>query len=90
MNLDYLSLAKIKEASRDISQFLDNGRFLWKQMILKNISGNHTVYQTKINFALIGNDEFQRMTDPHMDPVCSLICLYRIKNLTYDSVRKEF
>ena len=38
-NIDYQSLTKFKEASRDVSEFLDNGRVLWKQMILKNITG---------------------------------------------------
>ena len=40
-NIDYQSLVKFKEASRDICEFLDNGRVLWKQIILKNISGNN-------------------------------------------------
>ena len=39
--IDYQSLTNCKLANRDISKFLDKGRFLWKQMILKNITGNH-------------------------------------------------
>ena len=38
--MDYQSLTKLKEASREICNFLDDGRVLWKQMILKNITGN--------------------------------------------------
>ena len=37
--LDYQSLVKCKEASRELCEFFDNGRVLWKQMILKNITG---------------------------------------------------
>ena len=42
--LDYQSLTKFKMASRDTYEFLDNGRILWKQMILKNIKGNKNVF----------------------------------------------
>ena len=45
--IDYQSLTKLKEASRDVSEFLDNGRVLWKQMCLKNLEGNY------FNFILI-------------------------------------
>ena len=38
--LDYQSLTKFKMASREVCEFLDNERVLWKQMILKNIKGN--------------------------------------------------
>ena len=39
--LDYQSLTKFKMASRETCEFLENGRVLWKQMILKNIKGTH-------------------------------------------------
>ena len=39
--IDYQSLTKLKEASRDVSEFLDNGRVLWKQMCFKNLEGNY-------------------------------------------------
>ena len=38
--LDYKSLTKFKMTSREVCEFLDNERVLWKQMILKNIKGN--------------------------------------------------
>ncbi len=38
--LDYQSLANSRMVSREICEFLDNGRVLWKQIILKNITGN--------------------------------------------------
>ena len=38
--IDHQSLAKLKEASKKICKFLDNGRFIWQQMILKNVIGN--------------------------------------------------
>ena len=42
--LDYQSLAKCREVGRKICGFLDNGRVLWKQMILKNIAGTVKVF----------------------------------------------
>ena len=42
--IDHQSLTKFKKASRDISEFLDDGRILWKQMILKNVEGNQNVF----------------------------------------------
>ena len=38
--IDYQSLTKLKEASRNISEFLDRDRILWRQIILKKITGN--------------------------------------------------
>ena len=38
--LDCQSLTKFKMANREVCEFLDNERVLWKQMILKNIKGN--------------------------------------------------
>ena len=38
--IDYQSLSKCMEANREVCEFLDNGRLLWKQMILKNVKGN--------------------------------------------------
>ena len=35
--IDLQSLTKFNEASREGSNFLDKGRVLWKQMILKKI-----------------------------------------------------
>ena len=37
--LDYKSLGNSRMASREICEFLENGRVLWKKMILKNITG---------------------------------------------------
>ena len=37
--IDLLSLTKFKEASREGSDCLNNGRVLWKQTILQKISG---------------------------------------------------
>ena len=41
--VDYHSLTKCKVASREISEFLDNGRLWWKQMILRAIAGNNDI-----------------------------------------------
>ena len=38
--IDYQSLTNCKLANRDICKFLNKGRFLWKQIILKSITGN--------------------------------------------------
>ena len=37
--LDYLCLTKCMEASREMCDVLNNGKVLWKQMILKNVTG---------------------------------------------------
>ena len=37
--IDNQSLMKFKEISRNSNQLLDNGKVLWKQMILKHIQG---------------------------------------------------
>ena len=37
--IDCQSLINFKEANKEISLFLDHSRVLWKQMILKNITG---------------------------------------------------
>ena len=37
--LDHQSLGNSKMVSREICEFLENGRVLWKKMILKNITG---------------------------------------------------
>ena len=50
--IDYQSLTKLKEASRDVSEFLDNGRVLWKQMCLKNLEGNY--FNLYVWFGLYG------------------------------------
>ena len=42
--IDHLSLTRFKVASRDICKFLESGRFIWKQMISKDISGNHNLF----------------------------------------------
>ena len=36
--VDYQTLTKCKEADRKTRQFLNNGRFLWVQMIRKNVT----------------------------------------------------
>ena len=36
--VDYQTLTKCKEADRKTCEFLNNGRFLWVQMIRKNIT----------------------------------------------------
>ena len=41
MAIDYESLYKCKEASREMNRYLQNERVLWKQMISMNLSGNH-------------------------------------------------
>ena len=41
--LDYQSLANIKMVSRKTFGFLENGRILWKQIIMKNIIGKYSV-----------------------------------------------
>ena len=38
--VDYQSLVKCKEVSRKIEEFLKTNKVLWKQMIVKRISGN--------------------------------------------------
>ena len=38
--LDYQSLVKCKEVSKKMNEFLNTGKFLWKQMIIKRITGN--------------------------------------------------
>ena len=45
--VDNKSLANYRMISREICAFLDNGRILWKQMILKNIQGKHFVTKIK-------------------------------------------
>ena len=37
--LDYKSLTNCKEVSRKLQNTLENGRLLWKQIILKNTTG---------------------------------------------------
>ena len=37
--LDHQSLTKFKMTSKEVCEFLDNERVLWKQMILKNTKG---------------------------------------------------
>ena len=37
--IDCQSLINLKKANKEISMFLDHSRVLWKQMILKNITG---------------------------------------------------
>ena len=37
--IDCQSLINFKKANKEISMFLDHSRVMWKQMILKNISG---------------------------------------------------
>ena len=38
--VDYQSLVKCKEVSRKIEEFLRTKKVLWKQMIIKKITGN--------------------------------------------------
>ena len=38
--VDYQSLVKCKEVSKKMNEFLNTGKFLWKQMIIKRITGN--------------------------------------------------
>ena len=45
--IDPKSLTRFKKSSRGVSKFLENGRGLWKQMILKSISGNFQQHLSK-------------------------------------------
>ena len=38
--VDYQSLVKCKEVSRKLEEFLKTKKVLWKQIIIKKISGN--------------------------------------------------
>ena len=50
IKIDYQSLVKSNEASREISEFLKHGKVMWRQMIQKNIIGNSSFkYHHKIN-----------------------------------------
>ena len=48
--IDPKSLTRFKKSSRGVTKFLENGRGLWKQMILKNISGNLYQHISKSHF----------------------------------------
>ena len=48
--IDPKSLTRFKKSSRGVSKFLENGRGLWKRMILKNISGNFQQHISKKHF----------------------------------------
>ena len=48
--IDPKSLTRFKKSSRGVSKFLENGRGLWKRMILKNISGNFYQHISKSHF----------------------------------------
>ena len=51
-NLDDQSLTKSKEASKEISEFLDNGRFFWTRIIKKynkNFEGFEESWKEVIN-----------------------------------------
>ena len=37
--LDYQSLTNCKEVSRGLYDFFNNGRIMWKKMIIKNLTG---------------------------------------------------
>ena len=45
--VDYQSLVKCTEVSKNMNRFLETRKVLWKQMIIKRITGNLEVFVLK-------------------------------------------
>ena len=57
MAIDYESLCKCKEASREMNEYLQNERVLWKQIISMNVSGKPLLATRLVQDAL-GNKSY--------------------------------